>query len=60
MKIQKKNLGGGGLRGVRGEGSGCGGVRVDVIEELKFLGKFKKKNWGGGGWVGGGGQGGCE
>ena len=33
------------------------GVRVDVIGELKFLGKFKKKNWGGGGggWVGGGG-----
>ena len=30
-----------------------GGVRVDVNEELKFLGKFKKKNWGGG--VGGGG-----
>ena len=35
---------------------------MDVIEELKFLGKFKKKNWGGGGvgLVGGGGQGGCE
>ena len=49
MKIQKKNWGGGGgLRGVRGEGSGCGGIRVDVIEELKFLGKFKKKIWGGG------------
>ena len=27
---------------------------MDVIEELKFLGKFKKRN-GGGGWVGGGG-----
>ena len=26
---------------------------MDVIEELKFLGKFTKKN-------GGGGQGGCE
>ena len=25
-----------------------GGVRVDVNEELKFLGKFKKKNWVGG------------
>ena len=25
---------------------------MDVIEELKFLGKFtKKKYWGGGGWV---------
>ena len=28
---------------------------MDVNEELKFLGKFKKKNWGGGvgsgGWV---------
>ena len=39
---------------------------MDVIEELKFLGKFIKKNWGGsgglvrGGRVGGGGQGGCE
>ena len=39
MKIQKKMGGGGGLRGVRG-GGGVGlrgGVRVDVIEELKFL-----------------------
>ena len=59
MKIQKKIWGG------RGEGSGWG-VRVDVIEELKFLGKFTKKNQGGGGgWVRGGGvglvggQGGC-
>ena len=25
-------------------GSGWGGVRVDVNEELKFLGKFTKKN----------------
>ena len=33
-----------------------------MIEELKFLGKFTKKNWGGCGWVGlvGWGQGGCE
>ena len=38
---------------------------MDVIEELKFLGKFKKKKiqgggsvWGGSGW--GVGQGGCE
>ena len=31
-------------------GSGWGGVRVDVNEELKYLGKFKKKKlWGGGG-----------
>ena len=30
---------------------GGGGVRVDVNEELKFLGKFKKN---GGGVVGGG------
>ena len=44
-----------------------GGVRLDVNEELKFLGKFKKKNGGGVGWSGGGGglergggQGGCE
>ena len=66
---EKKNLGGGG-GGVRRRGrvGGWGGVRVDVIEELKFLGKFTKK-WGvggvrsgGGGGVGlvGGGQGGCE
>ena len=51
-------------------GGGGGGVRVDVIdviEELKFLGKFTKKKigWGqgglgrgrGGGRVGGGGSG---
>ena len=50
-----------------GSGWGGGGVRVDVNEELKFLGKFKKKIGGdvgsGGGRVGGtglGGQGGCE
>ena len=55
MKI-KKNWGG----GVGGGGIGLG-VRVDVIEELKFLGKFTKKNRGGvergqvGGRVGGGG-----
>ena len=61
MKIQKKN-GGGWVWGSVGEGSGEGvrgvglveGVRVDVNEELKFLGKFTKKNFGGGG---GGGQG---
>ena len=44
----------------RGEGSGWGGgVRVDVIEELKFLGKITKKNsgWGGGGGSGWGGSG---
>ena len=53
-------------------GSGWWGVRVDVNEELKFLGKFKKKILGGGGVGGsdrgggggvengGGGQGGCE
>ena len=46
-----------------GGGSGWG-IRVDVNEELKFLGKLKKKiGWGGGvgggsGW--GGGQDGCE
>ena len=28
---------------------GGGGVRVDVNEELKYLGKFKKKIGGGGG-----------
>ena len=56
MKIQKKDFfffGGGGVRG--GEGSGLG-VRVDVIEELKFLGKFTKK-LGGVGGVGSGGGG---
>ena len=38
MKIQKKNEGGGGS-GVRwGTGWWGGGVRVDVNEELKFLG----------------------
>ena len=36
------------------------GVRVDMIEELKFLGKFTKKGGGGFGLGGGGGQGGCE
>ena len=52
VKIQKKNK----------FGLGGGGVRVDVNEELKFLGKLKKKNWGEGGGGGGGrgGQGGCE
>ena len=49
VKSQKKKLGGGGV--------GLGGVRVDVNEELKFLGKFKKKNLGGGGFRGGGGGG---
>ena len=44
VKIQKKN-------GVGGSGRG---VRVDVNEELKFLGKFKKKIVGGG--RGGGGR----
>ena len=63
MKIQKKiNLGGGGGWGGRGR---VGGVRVDVNEELKFLGKFKKNIFFGGGGsrgggVGWGGQGGCE
>ena len=50
-------VGGGGGRGRVGgcrEGSGWG-VRVGVIDELKFLGKFTQKNsrgrsvWGGGG-----------
>ena len=54
VKIQKK-MGWGGGRGV--VGSGGGGVRVDVNEELKFLGKFKKKIifFLEGGQVGGGG-----
>ena len=55
MKIQKKIWG---VRGGRGEGSGWGGwVRVDVIEELKFLGKFTKKKFEGGGRFGGEGVG---
>ena len=42
-----------------GEGRGqVGADRVDVIEELKFLGNFTKKKFGGGGGFGG--QGGCE
>ena len=63
-KIKKKKnfffLGGGGWGGGGGgEGSGWGGV--DVIEELKFLGKFTKNNlFGGGVGLVGGGQGGCE
>ena len=32
-----------------GGGGRVGGVRVDVNEELKFLGNFIKKNWGWGG-----------
>ena len=46
VKIQKKKIRGGG-------GVGGRGVRVDVIEELKFLGKFKKKCF----FLGGGGVG---
>ena len=46
MKIPKKNWGVWG--GVR-----WGGVRVDVIEELKFLGKFTKKKFFGEGGGGG-------
>ena len=45
MKIQKKKKFGGGGLGGRGR---FGGVRVDVIVEFNFLGKFTKKNWGGG------------
>ena len=51
-KIQKKKLGSWG--GDSGGGVGLRGVRVVVIEELNFLGKFKKKNWGLGGGGGGG------
>ena len=58
MKIQKK-IGGGVVGGGLGRGVGLGGrvggVRVDVNEELKFLGKFKKKIF----FLGGGGPGGC-
>ena len=56
-------MGGGGVGGGGGGGGGrVGGFRVDVNEELKFLGKFTKKKFrvggGGEGWWGG--QGGCE
>ena len=38
VKIQKKNLGGGGWGSGEGRWGGVrGGVRVDVNEELKFL-----------------------
>ena len=65
VKIQKK-IGGGWVGGSGWRGQGVGGwvwggrvgVRVDVNEELKFLGKFTKKIGGGGGgreeWSGGG------
>ena len=56
VKIQKKNFfffwGGGWV------GGGGGVVRVDVNQELKFFGKFKKKIWGGGSGLGG--QDGCQ
>ena len=45
------------MSGRGGGGGRVGGVRVDVNEELKFLGKFKKK-WGGVRGVGSGGIGG--
>ena len=55
MKIQKKKFWRGGRVGPGGSGGGgrvgWGGARVDVNEELKFLGKYQKKNiffWGGG------------
>ena len=48
---------GGGGRGGGGLGR-FGGVRVDLNEELKFLGKFTKKNSGGGGGREGRGSGG--
>ena len=53
VKIKKKWGGG---RGGGGGGVGLGGVRVDVIEELKFLGKFTKKMGGRGGLGRGGGR----
>ena len=60
MKIQKKKFGGGGSGG-QWEGSGMGGVRVDVNEIEVFV-KIQKKKFGGGGrgGGGGGGQSGCE
>ena len=58
MKIQKKNLGGGGV-GVEGSVGGVGlgwGVRLDVNEIEVFV-KIQKKNFWGGGGPGGGGWG---
>ena len=52
--------GGGGSRGSKLRGGSGWGVRVAVNEELKFLGKFKKKSGergSGGGWFGEGGGG---
>ena len=53
-------MGGGGQGGggLGGGGGRVGGIRVEVIEELKFLGKYTKKIqgwgdgrfWGGSGW----------
>ena len=54
VKIRKKKIfffWGGGWVGGGGGGSG------NVNQELKFLGKFKKKIWGGGGRGGGSGGG---
>ena len=51
VKIQKKYWGGSG-----GGRDRVGWVRVDVNEELKFLGKFTKKKSGGRGREGGGGR----
>ena len=68
-KFTKKKSGGGVGSGGGQVGLGLvGGIRVDVIEESKFLGKLTKKIGGGvgsgggqvGGRVGGGDQGGCE
>ena len=56
VKIQKKNW-----RGVRwGGGSGWGGVRVYVIEELKSFWENSQKKFRGGCRFGGGGQGDFE
>ena len=46
-------MGGQGGGGGEGRGRVEGGVRVDVIEELQFLGKLTKKKIRGGGQFGG-------
>ena len=51
MKIQKKKIG----VGEGGGGVGFGGVRVDVIEELKSFWQHSQKKIQGGGRFGGGG-----
>ena len=49
MKIQKKNFGGRGVRGGRGEGSVWGGGQGGCERRIEVFVKIQKKNLGGGG-----------